>query len=89
MDDFAQAAFREQDANRIVQRRSFLAHMAIWAAVNVLLIAVWAIGGGGFPWFVFVALGWGIGVVAHGVSALLVRDVDAVVVERERSRSQR
>jgi hypothetical protein len=33
--------------------------------VNLFLIAIWYLTGAGFPWFVFILFGWGIGIVAH------------------------
>jgi len=85
-DDFARAAFREREARHIRRRRAFLVHAAIWVAVNMLLVAVWAITGGGHPWFVYPLLGWGVGIVAHGASAYLVADTDDIVLEREQRR---
>lgn len=88
-DDFARAAFREREARRITRRRAFIAHAAIWAATNLLLVVAWAVTGAGFPWFVFPLFGWGIGLVAHGVSAYLFTDPDDVVLEREERRLRR
>ena len=86
MDDFARAAFREREAQRITRLRAFWLHFAIWAATNVLLVIVWAVTGAGFPWFLFPLFGWGIGLVAHGVAAYLFTDADDVVLEREERR---
>lgn len=85
-DDFARAAFREREARQIRRRRAFLVHAAIWAAVNLMLVIIWLITGGGHPWFVYPLLGWGIGVVAHGASAFLMADTDDIVLEREQRR---
>lgn len=86
-DTFAQAAFRERRAREIRRRRAFLVHAAIWAAVNVMLVAVWALSGGGHPWFLYCLLGWGIGLVAHGASAYLLADPDDIVLAEEQRRS--
>jgi len=88
MDDFARAAFREREAKKIIRRRAFWLHFALWVATNAMLVVVWAVTGAGFPWFVFPLFGWGIGVVAHGFSAFLMTDVDDVVLEREERRPQ-
>ncbi len=85
-DDFARAAFREREARQIRRRRGFLVHAAIWAAVNVMLVVIWALSGGGHPWFLYPLLGWGIGLVAHGAAAFLVADTDDIVLEREQRR---
>jgi hypothetical protein len=87
-DDFARAAFREREARQIVKRRAFLLHLAIWAATNVFIFVVWVLTGGGFPWFLFVLFGWGIGIVAHGAAAYLMADPTDVVLAREQKRAQ-
>jgi len=86
MDEFARAAFREQEARRIRRHRAFGLHVAVWAATNVFLIVVWAMTGAGYPWFVFPLFGWAIGVVAHGVAAYGLADVNDIVLEREQQR---
>lgn len=85
-DDFARAAFREREARQIRRRRAFFVHAAIWAAVNAMLVVIWLLVGGGHPWFLYVLLGWGIGVVAHGASAYLMTPTDEIVLEREQAR---
>ncbi len=86
MDDFARAAFREREARQILRRRAFLVHLAVYAAVNLMLVGVWALAGGGFPWFLFPIMGWGVGVVAHGATAYLLSDPNDIVLEREQRR---
>ena len=89
MDEFARAAFREREARQILRRRVFFMHAAVWAATNAFLVVVWALVGGGFPWFLFPLLGWGIGLVAHGAAAFLMSDPRDVVLEREQQRLAR
>ena len=84
-DDFARTACREREARQIRRRRGFFVHLSIWAAVNVMLVVVWALVGGGHPWFLYPLVGWGIGVVAHGASAYLMAPTD-IVLEREQAR---
>lgn len=86
MDDFALAAFREREARQILKRRAFYLHLAVYLAVQVSLIAIWALVGGGFPWFLFPILGWGIGLVAHGATAFLMAHPDDIVLKREQRR---
>jgi hypothetical protein len=86
MDEFALAAFREREARQILKRRTFYLHLSIYLAVNLMLIVIWALAGGGFPWFLFVLMGWGIGIVAHGASAFLLSHPDDIVLEREQRR---
>lgn len=86
MDDFALAAFREREARQILRRRAFLVHAAVYAAVNLMLVGVWALAGGGFPWFLFPIMGWGVGLVAHAASAYLLANPNDIVLEREQRR---
>ena len=86
MDEFALAAFREREARQILKRRAFYLHLSIYVAVNLMLIVIWALAGGGFPWFLFVLMGWGIAIVAHGASAFLLAHPDDIVLQREQKR---
>ena len=40
-------------------------HAAVYASVNLFLIAVWAVTGGGYFWPIWVILGWGVGLACH------------------------
>lgn len=86
MDDFARAAFREREARQILRRRAFLVHLCVYSAVNLMLVGVWALAGGGYPWFLFPLMGWGVGVVAHAATAYLLANPNDVVLEREQRR---
>ena len=86
MDDFARAAFREAEAKQILRRRVFLLHLSVYLATNLSLVVIWALTGAGYPWFVFPILGWGIGLVAHGVVAYLLSDPEEIVLRREQQR---
>lgn len=86
MDDFALAAFREREARQILKRRTFYVHLAVFAAVQVMLIGIWALAGGGYPWFLFPLMGWGIGLAAHGATAFLLAAPDDIILEREQRR---
>lgn len=51
-------------------RQSVKIHLTSYALVNVLLIGLWAAGGGGYFWPVWVILGWGIGLAGHAAPLL-------------------
>jgi hypothetical protein len=51
---------------RAVGRRDFQEHLRAFVAVQVLLIAIWALTGFGYFWPVWPLMGWGIGLLAHG-----------------------
>ena len=86
MDDFARAAFREREARKILRRRAFWVHGAVYVATNIALIAIWALVGGGHPWFLYPLLGWGIGLAAHAAVAFLLASPQDLVLEREQQR---
>ena len=46
--------------------QSFKIHLTAYLLVNVFLIGIWAASGGGGFWPIWVILGWGIGLAAHG-----------------------
>jgi hypothetical protein len=50
-------------------QRSFQVHATIWFAVNAMLFMIWLIGGAGHPWFLYPAMGWGVGLAAHATVA--------------------
>lgn len=87
MDDFALAAFREREARQILKHRAFYVHLAVYLAVQIALVVIWAMVGGGYPWFLFALIGWGIGLVAHGATAFLLAHPDDIVLEREQRRA--
>ncbi|MFP4169982.1 MAG: 2TM domain-containing protein [Methanomassiliicoccales archaeon] len=86
----------EEEMRRRAQKRAedkmgFYTHFGVYLAVNAFLALIWYLTSGpdSFPWFVFVLFGWGIGVVAHGISVLTGgRYVDRLA-EREYQRMKR
>jgi len=52
--------------HRVLMKKIFLLHALVYAFVNALLLIIDVLTGGGL-WFYWAALGWGIGLVAHGV----------------------
>ena len=56
----------EEAKKRVEEKRGFLTHLAVYVAVNIFLVIIWAFPGDrGFPWFIFPLGGWGIGIVCH------------------------
>src|SRR4051794_14107468 len=61
-------ATRESCHGRIIGpmlAHSVRIHLTVYALVNLFLIAIWAVSGGGYFWPIWPILGWGIGVAAH------------------------
>ena len=50
-------------------QRAFQIHAAVWFAVNGFLFMIWLLAGAGHPWFLYPAMGWGIGLAAHATAA--------------------
>ncbi|MFL5883666.1 MAG: 2TM domain-containing protein [Thermoleophilaceae bacterium] len=72
-DAFERAAERaEEEVQRRKRERAargnrtgFRIHATVFVAVQLMLVAVWAATGFGYPWFVFPLFGWGVGLAAH------------------------
>ena len=76
-DAFERAAEREEEEHHRRRRErkargaraGFRIHLTVYIAVQILLVAIWALqwalGGPHHPWFLYALLGWGIGVAAH------------------------
>lgn len=47
-------------------RCSFRLHLAKFATVMAMLVAIWALTGFGYFWVAWPLLGWGIGLASHG-----------------------
>jgi len=54
---------------RAEAKAGFYVHLAVYAMVNLFLMAVWYTTGAGYPWFIFPLFGWGIAIVMHFIAA--------------------
>ena len=63
----------------------FYTHLAIYIAVNILIIAIWASTSGidSFPWFIFPLFGWGIGLAANYIEAFRGKAYTQKLAEKE------
>jgi 2TM domain len=84
MDEFAELAAREREANRIARRQWFWLHFAVYFTTNLFLVVIWALSDVEFPWFVFPLFGWGIFLAAHAVYAFVIKTPEEIMIERER-----
>lgn len=67
-------------------KASFYVHLSAYILVNTLFIFIWWYNGGSdgiFPWFIFITLGWGIGITAHFVEAFVSPNLRDKMVEKE------
>jgi hypothetical protein len=80
---------RARAEQRVSDRSHLLQHIGSYIIINGFLVVVWALTGHGYPWFLWVMAGWGIGLAAHivgyftGTRGQAVRDK---MVEREMER---
>ena len=59
---------------RVEAKRGFFTHLAIYVCINIALFLMWFfVSGGptGYPWFLWVIFGWGIGVVANAIAVFV------------------
>lgn len=80
---------REAAISRLKKKRDFRGHVFIYVAVNAMLVAIWAITGGGFFWPIFPILGWGVGVVANAWDVYGRKPIGEDEIRRETERLQR
>ena len=81
----------EQAKKRVAAKRGFYAHLTVYVVVNIILVLVWAFAaGGGFPWFIFPLVGWGIGLLFHGLGVFAFGQTsDRASIEKEAERIRR
>ena len=58
---------RRRVHKKLKARSELIQHLTVYLAVNAVLWSIWLFGRGGFPWPLFVAVFWGIGMVNHYV----------------------
>ncbi|MBY0292398.1 MAG: 2TM domain-containing protein [Alphaproteobacteria bacterium] len=68
-----------QARDHVKKLRRFYTDALIYAVVNLGLILIWAIAGGGYFWPIWVIVGWGIGLGVHAFSLGLIPQVNSVV----------
>lgn len=61
-------SLREKAEKRVKQRTELLTHIGSYVVINAFLVVVWALSGAGYPWFLWVMAGWGLGLAMHAVS---------------------
>ena len=68
---------------RIEAKRAFGRHATVYVAVNLLLIAIWAITSRKYFWPIWPLLGWGVGLGANYWRAFLQRPISDDEIRRE------
>ena len=75
---------RQRAIRRIRAKRGFRVHLAVYLAVNALLVLIWAMTSAASFWPVWPMLGWGIGVASHAVSVYVgPSEISEAQIDRE------
>jgi len=53
----------EEARSRVKAKRGFWGHVITYAIVNIICFLIWALNGGGYPWFLWVLGPWGIVII--------------------------
>lgn len=77
---------------RVGAKLGWYVHATLYVLVNLMVFAMSRYGFGNRPWSIFPLLGWGIGVVLHGISVFVLGSGAGLrerMVQKERERLQR
>ena len=55
----------EEARKRVKAKRGFWSNFISYVVVNIICFFIWALTGGGYPWFLWVLGPWGIFIIAH------------------------
>ncbi|MFC2040779.1 2TM domain-containing protein [Chloroflexota bacterium] len=81
----------EEAKRRIKEKKGFWGHFGTWAAINVMLIIIWALTDlGGYPWFIWPLCCWGFFVLLHYLRVFVFeRKTDRGAIEKEAEKIRR
>lgn len=75
---------RQRAIQRIRDKREFWVHLAVYLAVNTLLVVIWALTASEYFWPLWPILGWGIAIVVHAVRVYWgSAEISEAQIERE------
>ena len=75
----------EEAKKRVEAKRGFYIHLFVYVVVNIMLVIIWAFpAGGGYPWFLWVIGGWGIGLLFNFIEVFVwSKKGDRAAIEKE------
>jgi fatty acid desaturase len=81
----------EEARKRVKAKKEFWSNFSSWAAVNIVLIIVWALtNNGGYMWFLWPLSIWGVFVLLHFLRAYVFpAGVDRAAIEKEAEKIKR
>ena len=83
-------ADRQWAIKRIRAKRGFWVHLAMYFAVNGMLVGIWAATAADYFWPIWPMLGWAVGVVGHWVTVFVgPEEISEERISRELERSAR
>lgn len=83
-------AIYEEAKKRVKAKKNLYTHIVVYVCVNIFLLIIWAVTGGGFPWFIFPLGGWGIGLAFHIMDVLVWQcKSDRKAIEKEAEKIRR
>lgn len=85
----ADTVLREEARKRVERKRGFWTHLAVYLAVNGVLVVVWAWTGAPFFWPIFPIVLWGVGLAANAWDAFGARPISETRIQREIDRMRR
>ena len=74
---------------RVKERVELLQHIGAYLVINGFLVVIWALSGAGYPWFLWVMAGWGLGLAIHIITYFTGRKGEASrdrMIEKEMER---
>jgi hypothetical protein len=83
---------RLERARKIVRNKlGFIKHFIVYVLVLIALTILNNLTSGGYQWWLWIAFGWGIGVIAHFLSAYIFQggDLEERLVRRELERMEK
>ncbi len=83
--EMSEEAIYAEAKRRVKERRDFYGHLAAYVGVNILLVFIWAFAsGGGYPWFLWPLVCWGVFVLLHYLRVFVFeRKGDRAAIEKE------
>jgi hypothetical protein len=69
-------------AARLRKKREFHQHALVYLIINGFLLAIWALSGAGYFWPIWPIVGWGIGIIFHGLD-VYQRPISEADIRRE------